>query len=334
MAKYICHASIDERGKSSGGQAGDQTKKEVCIREMYYKPWNQFFHIANDAVRVQFGNNMIDIANNECIGYDQNQRNTLLTQAKKVNFDFSKISTKCETDCSAVITVALLGAIYKVLGNTAYQRALAIMVVSGNCATTTTFRTRVAKLTDVKVLCYTSAAYTNSTSKAVFGDIYNKSGSHIVCYIDNGKKVSTVVTKPTVATTDKLKINSNIKAIQKWLNTYYNTKISEDGLYGKNTKKALIKAWQKEVGGLEVDGDFGKKSKEAAKKVVLKKGNKGILVTILQATLVCQKYSLPSGIDGDFGSETAKAVLAVQNKHKLADKDSIVGKDTWCALFV
>ena len=36
----IIHASINEQGKISGGQLGDQTGKEVCIRSWYSKPWS------------------------------------------------------------------------------------------------------------------------------------------------------------------------------------------------------------------------------------------------------------------------------------------------------
>lgn len=190
MAKYIAHASIDENGKISGGKAGDQTKKEVCIRTMYYKPWNCVIRIDNEAVRTQFANNMIDIANNENIGYDQGGRNSLLAEARKVNFDFSKITVKCECDCSSAITTCLLAAIFVVLGEVAYLEAYEIMVESGNCATTRTLRTRMKKLTMISVTVYTSTTYTSSTSKVLFGDIYLKEGSHVVCYIDDGNKVT------------------------------------------------------------------------------------------------------------------------------------------------
>ena len=103
-------------------------------------------------------------------------------------------------------------------------------------------------------------------------------------------------------------------------------------MYGKNTKAALIKAWQKEVGGLTVDGDFGTKSKEAASKIILKKGSKGILVTILQATLTCQGFACAGGIDGDFGSGTHNAVIAFQKKKGLT-RDGVVGKNTWSKLY-
>ncbi len=36
----IAHASINENGKAIGGQAGDQTGKEICIRSYYNKPWD------------------------------------------------------------------------------------------------------------------------------------------------------------------------------------------------------------------------------------------------------------------------------------------------------
>ena len=190
MTKYIAHASIDENGKISGGKSGDQSKKEVCIRTMYYKPWNCVLRIENEAVRNQFANNMIDIADNENIGYDQGGRNSLLKEAKKVNFDFSKITTKCECDCSSAITICVLGAIFKVLGEVAYLEAYEILVVSGNCATTSTLRARMKKLTMISVTVYTSTTYTSSISKALYGDIYLKEGSHVVCYIDDGNKVT------------------------------------------------------------------------------------------------------------------------------------------------
>ena len=36
----IVHASINEKGGTTGGQSGDQTGKEVCIRSYYNYPWD------------------------------------------------------------------------------------------------------------------------------------------------------------------------------------------------------------------------------------------------------------------------------------------------------
>lgn len=200
MAKYIAHSSIDERGKISGGVVGDQTKKECCIRTWYDKPFGHVLRIEDEKIRVQFANNMIDCANNDNIGYDQGGRNTVLTQAEKVNFDFTAIKTPCESDCSSIITTCILGAIFKLMGKDAYLEAKKVLVTSGNCCTTRTLESQLLKLTMFKVSVYTSSDYTRSTKNAVYGDIYNKEGSHVVAYIDDGNKKST-----TTPNTKKIK---------------------------------------------------------------------------------------------------------------------------------
>ena len=43
----IVHASINERGKAIGGESGDQTGKEICIRSYYNKPWNYVLRYGN-----------------------------------------------------------------------------------------------------------------------------------------------------------------------------------------------------------------------------------------------------------------------------------------------
>lgn len=196
MAKYLVHASIDENGRIAGGKSGDQTKKEVCKRTFYIHPWNKVLRIGHANTRKQFANNMIDIANNDNIGYDQNGRNTLLKEAIKVNFDFTKITTKCECDCSSMVTVALLGAIYKCFGEAEYKKAYDILVVSGNCATTSTLRTRMLKLTVFKTTVYTTKSYTADTAKSYYGDIYIKEGSHVACYVNDGNKAVLTASTP------------------------------------------------------------------------------------------------------------------------------------------
>ena len=184
---YIAHASIGGNGKATGDAAGDQTKKEVCIRTWYPSTWNSVIRIKDAKVRKQFANNMIDIAKNDYVGYDQNGRNTLLTKAIEMEYDFSKIKTKCECDCSSMVTIALLGAIYTILGKAAYEEAYRILVEGSNCATTSTLKARLKKVAVIGVSVYTSKTYVNGTLKAVYGDIYLKSG-HVVAYIDNGEK--------------------------------------------------------------------------------------------------------------------------------------------------
>lgn len=64
----------------------------------------------------------------------------------------------------------------------------------------------------------------------------------------------------------------------------------------------------------------------------LKKGSKGEYVTFLQTKLIQKGYDLGRwGADGDFGSQTEKAVKQFQKDHGLT-ADGIVGARTWAAL--
>lgn len=185
----LAHASIDENGNIVGGTAGDQTGKEVCIRSNYTNNWTNYIEIQNDAVRIAFGNHMIDCARNDNIGYNQSKRNSLLTRAEEVEFDFTKITKACDCDCSSLVTIALLGAIYQVLGKSVYEVSKNILVQGGNCATTTTLLTRLMS-TSLVLKTRTSTTYTNTFTSAVFGAIYLRTGKHVAVYVGDGAKVS------------------------------------------------------------------------------------------------------------------------------------------------
>lgn len=300
MAKYIAHASIDERGKIKGGSSGDQTAKEVCIRTWYNKPWNYVLRIKNTKVRKQFANNMIDLAKANYAGYDQNQRNTLLTQAKKVNFDFSKITTKCECDCSSAVTICILGAIYKVLGKEEYEKAYKVLVVDGNCATTSTLRSRLNKLDMINA--YSNDSYTDGTSKAVFGDIYIKEGSHVVCYIDDGNKVSLSSTSSSTSTSKPSSSKTN--KIKEW------------------QKAAIADGFSFPKFG--ADGEWGSECETVAKKAICKKR---LVYKYKNLTKIVQKTVCVEA-DGKFGQGTKDAVIKFQKKNGLT-ADGEVGLKTW-----
>lgn len=129
------------------------------------------------------------------------------------------------------------------------------------------------------------------------------------------------------ASDSRLQVTSHIKAIQSWLNTYYRSALSLDGIYGPKTKKALVRAWQTEAGRLPADGFFSSADKTAAAAHIIRKGSKGIFVTLWQAYLVCQKYN-PNGIDGVFGAGCHSATITFQKDRRLA-VDGIVGGETW-----
>ena len=177
----IAHASIDEKGTAKNGQAGDQTKKEVCTRSWYNKPWNAVIRFKDAGKREKIAQLMEKAAANDKIGYDQNQRNTLLTQARKFNYDVSKVAEPCETDCSALVTLAC---IYAGVPESK-------LIHNGNSATTRTLVPLLKATGEVEV--FTLPLYTQKPDKLVRGDILIKEGSHVVVVIQAESAPKTAV---------------------------------------------------------------------------------------------------------------------------------------------
>ncbi len=159
MSVKIGHASIDENGHARGGQAGDQTGREVCIRDWYDKGWNKVIRPKSTEAAEKIAKTMEVACKNDNIGYDQNQRNTLYQEAKGKNWDIAKVTKKCETDCSALVRVCVCAAGIQIPD-----------VYTGNLAA-------VLKGTG-KFQILTESKYTKSQSQLKRGDILLKEGSH------------------------------------------------------------------------------------------------------------------------------------------------------------
>lgn len=172
MSTIIAHASIDENRHAKNGQAGDQTKKEVCRRAWYNKGWDYVIRFKDAITANKVADCMEMAADNDYIGYDQNQRNSLLNKARPYNYNVSKIKEPCETDCSGVVSVACM---YAGVPESA-------LTLNGNCATTRTLKNSllVTGLVDV----YSSPAYTQLPDKLLRGDILLKEGQHVVTVVE------------------------------------------------------------------------------------------------------------------------------------------------------
>lgn len=82
---------------------------------------------------------------------------------------------------------------------------------------------------------------------------------------------------------------------------------------------------------LKVDGLFGDSTLKACK--ALKKGDKGVLVLLMQKRLIKKGYSLsPFDADGSFGAVTESKVKAFQISKNLS-ANGAVGTDTWKDLY-
>ena len=181
MAVRIGHASIDENGKATGGTSGDQTGKEVVIRNWYNKPWNVVLRPKSAAVAELSARACEDACANPNVGYDQGGRNTLYAKAKAAGFDLSAVGD-CECDCSSLMHVcAIAGGANLTYGSNGYttRTMVSAFVASGDYE----------KLTDSK--------YLDSDKYLKRGDILVKEGSHTVMVLDNGSGVE-VVEPPVV----------------------------------------------------------------------------------------------------------------------------------------
>nr|DAT75280.1 MAG TPA: peptidoglycan hydrolase [Caudoviricetes sp.] len=127
----IGQASRDERGRYSGGTAGDQDGKEVAIRGWYNRPWNKLLRAKKAVVREKIATAMETACANDKIGYDQGQRTTLYKICRANGFNISDISEPCETDCSALVAVCVNAAGIYVSGDIYTGNEAAALMATG-----------------------------------------------------------------------------------------------------------------------------------------------------------------------------------------------------------
>ena len=241
MAVKIGSARIDENGKAHGGKAGDQTGKEVSTQNWYLhsKGW-RVFRAKDPAKAEQIAKTMQAACDNKNIGYDQYQRNTLYAQAEKVGFDISKVTTPCETDCSALVRVCCASA--GILGLPEGFR-------TGNMPSNLNKTGAFTEMTGDK--------YQKQSTYLRRGDILvTKSSGHTVVVLSNGSKAEAVVA-PTVEGLTVGDTGSAVKEMQEYLLKWDADCLPEygaDGDFGSETK-AAVKKFQKEF-KLDVTGVY------------------------------------------------------------------------------
>ena len=258
MAIMIGHASISEKGTTNGVK-GDGTGKEVCTRNWYNKPWDYMAIHPDPDVRERHARAIEQACANNNIGYGQNNRNTLNTQAKAAGYDLSKIKTKCNCDCSSLQNVA------------AVASGAPGVSYGSNGWTTSSMRAALEKA-GYKII--TASAYLKSSAYCVRGAIYVKPGSHTVCGLSNGSKASQTLKKAgasgsATSGADEARIlkrgmtGEDVKDMQHGLIKagYSCGSCGADGEFGADTEAAL-KEFQRDH-GLGVDGKYGPISKAA-----------------------------------------------------------------------
>lgn len=222
MAVLIGHASIDENGKAVGGKAGDQTKKEVCTRNWYSHPWHTVIRPKDSKIAEKIAKCSEQICANDNIGYDQSQRTTLYTQAKAKNWDCSKITTKCETDCSATVAVCVNAAGITVSKDMYTGNEKSLLKATG----------KFTILTDTK--------YTKSSDYLKRGDILLANG-HTAIVLSDGPKATTTSSNTTTTSSSIKKVEATQKKNTSYSGTYKTNSVAYLRTGAGKEKTSLVK---------------------------------------------------------------------------------------------
>lgn len=177
---YISNCGHDERGKYKGGQAGDQTGGEYCLRVWYSRPWNMVFRYPTPAVRECIARLSVEAALNNHIGYNQSKRTTFWSQLRASDYYPSKISVNCDADCSSS-TAAIIKAVGYLMDIPKLQQ-----VPVGT--TTSTMR---VNLLAAGFTMLTSSKYLATPDYLLPGDILLYETHHAAINVTYGSKVTT-----------------------------------------------------------------------------------------------------------------------------------------------
>lgn len=169
-------ARIDERGKLSGGQAGDQTGQEVAIEPWYLHSKGWVIIRAKDSqIAEKIAADMEMACKNDLIGYDQSTSWDLYDKVRQYGWDCSRLKVAAETDCSSLVRTCVAYATGK---NIPWFSTLNQVIV----------------LSDTGYFdIITDAKYTCSPDYVRRGDILcTRTQGHTVVVLDNGSMVVAV----------------------------------------------------------------------------------------------------------------------------------------------
>ena len=104
----IVHATNNEVGGVVHGIPGDQTKREVLKQDFFNYEWEYVFRAKDASLSEKIAAFAQIIAENDHIGYGQDDRYTMYLLAKELGWDFAAISEDCATDCSQLVASVLI----------------------------------------------------------------------------------------------------------------------------------------------------------------------------------------------------------------------------------
>lgn len=242
MATIIGSARIDERGKATGGKAGDQKqtsspdyKGEVSMQNFYVssKGW-YILRAKNPSVASSIALSMTIACNNPNIGYNQARRLDIIKAGTHAT-----APTSC--DCSSLVRQCVREAGIEV-GNFTTANEATVLMATGQ---------------------FDKLTYKSGTALYLGDILVTKTKGHTVIVTSGAMRSEFVpIASPTVKNGSR---GANAKLLQQNLNAC-GYRLEEDGIFGKLSTQAL-KEWQA-VNGLVVDGIYGKKSEAKMKQLL------------------------------------------------------------------
>jgi peptidoglycan hydrolase-like protein with peptidoglycan-binding domain len=237
----IGSARIDERGKATGGKAGDQKQKtspdykgEVSMQNFYVssKGW-YILRAKNPDIAANIALAMTIACNNPNIGYNQARRLDIIKAGTHATQP-----TSC--DCSSLVRQCVRESGIEV-GNFTTANEAAVLVATGR---------------------FTKLTYKSGTALYLGDILVTKTKGHTVIVTSGATRNPNSVAVPTVKMGTK---SENAKLLQHNLNQCGAT-LEEDGIFGKLSTAALVR-WQ-HANKLTADGIYGAKSYAKMKEIL------------------------------------------------------------------
>lgn len=254
----ISNSGSDERGKYSSGQAGDQTGTEWQLRSWYNRPWNVMLRYPDRNVAQKMSDLATKAANNNKIGYNQDDRYSYWQHLAASNYDPSKITVACNADCSAGVAANVKATGY--LLNIQKLKNVSIYCYTGNLKNA---------LVQAGFVAYTDSKYLTSDEYLLPGDVLLYEGHHTCMNVSTGSKAgasnSSSNSSSTSSSSSYLSVGDKGTAVKEMQTMLIACgcdcgSSGADGDFGNDSEKGL-KLYQK-THNLEVDGKYGSKSKE------------------------------------------------------------------------
>lgn len=164
MSIKIAEAYSDENKKAKGGQAGDQTGREIFVRDWYERTggWEVYLEPTDRTMAEAAAATAVDIAEDDSFGYDQSQRWTGATAIANAPDIFS--AEDSEFDCSSFVdTVYAINGLEIERGYT------------GNLE---------QRYVDAGFIAHREPKYLTSGEYATVGGLYLTAGKHVMIVVE------------------------------------------------------------------------------------------------------------------------------------------------------